>query len=179
MIRPSLLVVDARTKSPLFYVPLNVHGQVDRKRASALLLADSLRRGSMPEDYEFMVPLANDERSNLITDFEVLREETDVQYLTKTNWQSVPRDRMGRRERQVLALLEDPVRIPSNKTIADAMGIKERTVKFHITNLLARFGVNTRHELRDYLTKNYHAETELVKQGKIASISDYRESEAA
>jgi DNA-binding NarL/FixJ family response regulator len=48
------------------------------------------------------------------------------------------------RERQVLeALLENL----SNKEIASKLHISERTVKFHVSNLLSKFGVQRRHHL--------------------------------
>ncbi|MGH9467273.1 MAG: response regulator transcription factor [Terriglobales bacterium] len=48
------------------------------------------------------------------------------------------------RERQVL---DGIVAQRSNKEIASDVGISERTVKFHVSNLLHRFTVQTRHEL--------------------------------
>ncbi len=52
--------------------------------------------------------------------------------------------RMSRREREVCdALLENL----SNKEIASRLNISERTVKFHVSNLLAKFGVQRRADL--------------------------------
>ncbi len=54
------------------------------------------------------------------------------------------RARMSRREQQVLdALLENL----ANKEIAVRLNISERTVKFHVSNLLAKFGVRRRADL--------------------------------
>ncbi len=51
---------------------------------------------------------------------------------------------LSRREREVLdALLENL----SNKEIASKLHISERTVKFHVSNLLAKFGVQRRADL--------------------------------
>jgi DNA-binding NarL/FixJ family response regulator len=51
---------------------------------------------------------------------------------------------MSGRERQVLdALLENL----ANKEIAARLHLSERTVKFHVSNLLSRFGVSSRSEL--------------------------------
>jgi DNA-binding NarL/FixJ family response regulator len=51
---------------------------------------------------------------------------------------------LSRREQEVLnRLLENLV----NKEIADRLHISERTVKFHVSNLLAKFGVRRRAEL--------------------------------
>lgn len=52
--------------------------------------------------------------------------------------------RLSRREREVLdALLENL----SNKEIASKLQISERTVKFHVSSLLAKFGVRRRTDL--------------------------------
>lgn len=48
------------------------------------------------------------------------------------------------REREVLECLLDG---SSNKQIADRLHIAERTVKFHVSNLLAKFEVKSRQEL--------------------------------
>lgn len=51
---------------------------------------------------------------------------------------------LSRRERDVLeALLENL----SNKEIATKLGISERTVKFHVSNVLSKFGVRRRADL--------------------------------
>jgi DNA-binding NarL/FixJ family response regulator len=51
---------------------------------------------------------------------------------------------LSRREEEVLAaLLEDL----ANKEVADRLRISERTVKFHVSNLFAKFGVRRRADL--------------------------------
>ncbi|MGH9477044.1 MAG: LuxR C-terminal-related transcriptional regulator [Terriglobales bacterium] len=52
--------------------------------------------------------------------------------------------RVSARERQVL---DGILTQRSNKEIAVAIGISERTVKFHVSNLLRRYGVAGRHAL--------------------------------
>ena len=52
--------------------------------------------------------------------------------------------RLSRREREVLdALLENL----SNKEIASKLNMSERTAKFHVSNLLAKYGVRRRADL--------------------------------
>src|SRR5262249_3303675 len=51
---------------------------------------------------------------------------------------------MSGREREVLLQLRDNL---SNKEIASALNISERTAKFHVSNLLAKFGVRRRADL--------------------------------
>ncbi|MGW5971868.1 LuxR C-terminal-related transcriptional regulator [Streptomyces sp. NPDC055186] len=62
-------------------------------------------------------------------------------------------DQLTDRERQVLALLADG---PSNRVIARRLGIAERTVKAHLTNLMRKLGVQTR--LEAALVSNLHRE---------------------
>ncbi len=50
------------------------------------------------------------------------------------------------REREILLLL---MRRLTNKEISRQLAITERTVKFHISHLLAKFGCEDRHSLRD------------------------------
>lgn len=52
--------------------------------------------------------------------------------------------KISERERQVLEALLDNL---ANKEIASKLGISERTVKFHVSNLLSKFGVERRQHL--------------------------------
>jgi len=56
----------------------------------------------------------------------------------------VPEIEISRREREVLDLLLENL---SNKEIAAKLFVSERTVKFHVSNLLSKFGVQRRAEL--------------------------------
>ena len=51
------------------------------------------------------------------------------------------RDRLTERERETLALLAEGL---SNRAIAERLGITERTVKFHVAQILARLGASNR-----------------------------------
>jgi DNA-binding NarL/FixJ family response regulator len=51
---------------------------------------------------------------------------------------------LSRREREVLQAVLDNL---SNKEIAGQLNISERTAKFHVSNLLAKFGVQRRADL--------------------------------
>lgn len=51
---------------------------------------------------------------------------------------------LSRREQEVLAALLENL---ANKEVADRLHISERTVKFHVSNLLAKFGVRRRADL--------------------------------
>jgi DNA-binding NarL/FixJ family response regulator len=58
----------------------------------------------------------------------------------RSNWSA----RLSPREIQVLDLLLDNL---SNKEIASKMKIAERTVKFHVSNVLKKFGIHRRADL--------------------------------
>jgi two-component system nitrate/nitrite response regulator NarL len=51
------------------------------------------------------------------------------------------RDRLTERERQILALLAEGL---SNRAAGERLGITERTVKFHVAEILARLGASNR-----------------------------------
>jgi len=51
------------------------------------------------------------------------------------------RDRLTAREREILALLAEGL---ANRAIAERLGITERTVKFHVAEILARLGASNR-----------------------------------
>jgi DNA-binding NarL/FixJ family response regulator len=51
------------------------------------------------------------------------------------------RDRLTGREREILALLAEGL---SNRAAAERLGIAERTVKFHVAEILARLGASNR-----------------------------------
>jgi DNA-binding NarL/FixJ family response regulator len=56
------------------------------------------------------------------------------------------REGLTRRQKEVLEAL-GPSRTRTDKEIARALGVTVGTVKFHIAELLRKFGVATRHEL--------------------------------
>ncbi|HWT04918.1 MAG TPA: response regulator transcription factor, partial [Xanthomonadales bacterium] len=51
------------------------------------------------------------------------------------------RDRLTERERETLALLAEGL---ANRAISERLGITERTVKFHVAEILARLGASNR-----------------------------------
>jgi DNA-binding NarL/FixJ family response regulator len=62
-----------------------------------------------------------------------------------------PASHLTAREEQVMSLL---LRGDSNKEIGDALGIAERTVKYHVSNILQKFQVSGRKELAENMTKD-------------------------
>jgi DNA-binding NarL/FixJ family response regulator len=74
--------------------------------------------------------------------------------------------RLSPRERQVYeALLENL----SNKEIASRMNLSERTVKFHVSNVLAKYRVRRR---ADLILQNYHARALESAPGNSAGLAN-------
>jgi DNA-binding NarL/FixJ family response regulator len=63
--------------------------------------------------------------------------------------QLLPGHALTSREAQVIELL---MRRLTNKDISNVLEISERTVKFHVSNILGKFGIEDRHELLLALT---------------------------
>lgn len=94
-----------------------------------------LVRGQNPSEFQVMVPAENSLVSRLVARAEeLLREGRSIACPTS----------LSARQREVLdAVLSNR----ANKEIASKLNITVRTVKFHISSLLSKFGVETRAEL--------------------------------
>ena len=94
-----------------------------------------LVRGQNPTEFQVMVPAENSLVNRLVSRAEeLLREGRSIACPTS----------LSARQREVLdAVLCNR----ANKEIASKLNITVRTVKFHISSLLSKFGVETRAEL--------------------------------
>lgn len=76
-----------------------------------------------------------------------------AEYVRQTNWlrgeKFLSRFSLTPREVQILQLV---MRRFSNKEISSALGITERTVKFHVSNIFGKLGVNNRQDLLTAIT---------------------------
>lgn len=63
-------------------------------------------------------------------------------------------DLLSPQERRVLALVADG---KTNKQIADAMGLSDKTIKNYVSNMLEKLGVNRRSEAAAYFARNQFA----------------------
>jgi DNA-binding CsgD family transcriptional regulator len=130
-----LIICEKQTGIPRFSVDVNgdEHSAIERS-ASLLALACSMR-GDSPADYAIRVP-AHDDLSRRVT-----QHAEQLLRLGRGFSSSVP---LSPRENEVLLEL---VRNRANKEIAVRLRISVRTVKFHVSSLLAKFCVQSRWDL--------------------------------
>ncbi len=118
-----------------FHVQAGPDGRLPVDQAAGLLAMHCLVRGRTPSDYAVLVQAEDGVLENLI--------EKAVQLL-EAGKSVHGQIRLTRREEEVLAGVSDSL---SNKEIASNLNLSERTVKFHVSSLLAKFQVRGRMEL--------------------------------
>ncbi len=118
-----------------FHVDAGSDGEFPVDQAAGLLAMHCMVRGQSPRDYVVMVQAADDlvgglnEKAN-----KLLEAGKSVRSQVK----------LTRREEEVLAGLMKSL---ANKEIAATLNLSERTIKFHVSSLLAKFNVRGRMEL--------------------------------
>jgi DNA-binding CsgD family transcriptional regulator len=118
-----------------FHVEAGADGQFPVEQAAGLLAMHCLVRGQSPRDYVVMVQAAPDALEGLTEKAEqLLQAGHSVGSSVK----------LTRREEEVLGGV---MRSLANKEIAASLNLSERTVKFHVSSLLAKFRVRGRMEL--------------------------------
>ena len=105
------------------------------ERIAGLLAMQCLVRGQNPGDFEIMVPAEPSFVDKLVT---------RAQDLLKEGRAAACPASLSERQREVLHSVMDN---RANKEIASKLNITVRTVKFHISTLLCKFGVESRTEL--------------------------------
>jgi DNA-binding CsgD family transcriptional regulator len=118
-----------------FHVEAGSDGQFPVEQAAGLLAMHCLVRGQSPSDYVVMVQAAPDSLEGLTEKAEQLLQAGHAV------GSSV---KLTRREEEVLGGV---MRSLANKEIAASLNLSERTVKFHVSSLLAKFRVRGRMEL--------------------------------
>ena len=118
-----------------FHVEAGADGQFPVEQAAGLLAMHCLVRGQSPKDYVVMVQAAPDSLEGLTEKAEQLLQAG------RSVGSSV---KLTRREEEVLGGV---MRSLANKEIAASLNLSERTVKFHVSSLLAKFRVRGRMEL--------------------------------
>jgi DNA-binding CsgD family transcriptional regulator len=118
-----------------FHVEASPDGRFPVEQAAGLLAMHCLVRGQAPSDYLVMVQAENGI-------LEGLKEKAEK--LLEAGRSVHGRVRLTRREEEVLAGVTNSL---SNKEIATKLNLSERTVKFHVSSLLAKYQVRGRMEL--------------------------------
>lgn len=118
-----------------FHVQAGADGRLPVDQAAGLLAMHCLVRGQSPSDYAVLVQAENEVLENLLEKADQLLEAGKSVH---------GQVRLTRREEEVLAGVSDSL---SNKEIASNLNLSERTVKFHVSSLLAKFQVRGRMEL--------------------------------
>lgn len=133
---PDLFVFyEKRTGVAHFRVEAGTDGRLPVDQAAGLLAMHCLVRGQSPSDYVVMVEASDTLLNGVSQKAEKLLEAG----------RSVPSPvQLSRREEEVLSGV---MRTMANKEIAAALYLSERTVKFHVSSLLAKFRVRGRMEL--------------------------------
>ena len=115
-----------------FRVEAEPNGGVPVEKIAGLLAVHCLVRGQAPEDYELMI----------IPRESVLDAAAErAQELLAAGRALGAGVKVSRREQEVLDLILQSL---ANKEIAAKLNVAERTVKFHVSSLLAKFGVTDR-----------------------------------
>ena len=118
-----------------FHVEATAEGRFPVEQAAGLLAMHCMVRGQTPADYVVMVRAEEDQ-------LEGLREKAE--HLLAAGKSVNSQVKLTRREEEVLGGV---MRSLANKEIASMLNLSERTVKFHVSSLLAKFRVRGRMEL--------------------------------
>lgn len=118
-----------------FHIEASPDGRFPVDQAAGLLAMHCVVRGQAPSDYVVMVQ-AEDELLEGLSD--------KANKLLEAGRSAHSRVKLTRREEEVLAGLMKSL---ANKEIAASLNLSERTVKFHVSSLLAKFQVRGRMEL--------------------------------
>jgi DNA-binding CsgD family transcriptional regulator len=118
-----------------FHVESDEQGRFPVEQAAGLLAMHCMVRNQAPEDYVVMVEADCSQLEGLAEKAQKLLEAGRA---VKSNV------KLTRREEEVL---NGVMRSQANKEIAATLNLSERTVKFHVSSLLAKFRVRGRMEL--------------------------------
>jgi len=118
-----------------FHVEPGPAGELPVDHAAGLLAMHCLVRGQSPSDYMVMIPAPRECLGAM---------EEKAEQLLQAGHKVKNAVRLTRREQEVL---DGILRSLANKEIASELNLSERTVKFHVSSLLAKFKVRGRMEL--------------------------------
>jgi len=118
-----------------FHVEADESGQFPVEQAAGLLAMHCMVRNQSPEDYVVMIEAESSHLAGL---------NEKAQKLLEAGQAVKSHVKLTRREEEVL---NGVMRSLANKEIAATLNLSERTVKFHVSSLLAKFRVRGRMEL--------------------------------
>lgn len=128
----SFVLCERASGAVRFRVDAEPDGTMPVEKIAGLLAVHCLVRGQAPEDYELMIV----PRESLL---DAAAER--AQELLAAGRALGAGVKVSRREQEVLDCILQGF---SNKEIAARLNVAERTVKFHVSSLLAKFGVTDR-----------------------------------
>ena len=132
MLAQSFVLCERVTGTARFRVDADPDGGMPIEKIAGLLAVHCLVRGQAPEDYEMMVV----PRESLL---DAAAER--AQELLAAGRALGAGVKVSRREQEVLDWILQGC---ANKEIASKLNVAERSVKFHVSSLLAKFGVTDR-----------------------------------
>jgi DNA-binding CsgD family transcriptional regulator len=132
LLMQSFVLCERSSGAVRFRVDAEPDGSMPVEKIAGLLAVHCLVRGQAPEDYELMVVL----RESLL---DAAAER--AQELLAAGRALGAGVKVSRREQEVLDCILQGC---ANKEIANKLNVAERTVKFHVSSLLAKFGVTDR-----------------------------------
>lgn len=118
-----------------FHVEADEQGRFPVEQAAGLLAMHCMVRNQTPDDYVIMVHADRSHLAGLVD---------KAQKLLEAGRSVKSHVKLTRREEEVLSGV---MRSLANKEIAASLNLSERTVKFHVSSLLAKFRVRGRMEL--------------------------------
>jgi DNA-binding CsgD family transcriptional regulator len=133
--REKYFFYERRTGVAHFHVETDEQGRFPVEQAAGLLAMHCMVRNQAPSDYVVLVE-ANTSHLEDLTE--------KAQKLLEAGRSVKSHVKLTRREEEVL---NGVVRSLANKEIAASLHLSERTVKFHVSSLLAKFRVRGRMEL--------------------------------
>jgi DNA-binding CsgD family transcriptional regulator len=128
----SFVLCERSSGAARFRVEAEPDGSMPVEKIAGLLAVHCLVRGQAPEDYEMLVV----PRESLLDS--VAERAQELLAAGRALGAGV---KVSRREQEVLDCVLQGC---SNKEIASKLTVSERTVKFHVSSLLAKFGVADR-----------------------------------
>jgi DNA-binding CsgD family transcriptional regulator len=118
-----------------FHIEADAEGRLPVEQAAGLLAMHCMVRNQKPSDYVVLAAVEARHREGL---------EEKAQKLLEAGRAVKSRVKLTRREEEVL---NGVLRSLANKEIAASLNLSERTVKFHVSSLLAKYQVRGRMEL--------------------------------